>query len=133
MADFLLTSSLVKPSASLLGNLKRGIAGAAIDAGSPIYVDQADSKKLKLASAAGGLVDGVAVTTSGIGQPVLYSAEDPDFDLGVTVGSGQIIVLSQTTGKLCPDADVIAGSKVVLGVGKGGSKINLKFIAGGSL
>jgi len=134
MADINITPSLVKPSASALAAAKRGVSGGAITAGSPVYVDAADGRKIKLAEAgdttAKADVVGIALTGSSAGQPVLYATQDAALDLGVTVGNRVTVVLSATAGKMCPDADIVAGRKTVLGVGNGTTKINFKPIAG---
>lgn len=134
--DYSLTPGLVKASATGLGKAKRGTLGETVAAGDAIYRDP-DAKVMLLADANGvanQLVDGIALTGGGAGQPVVYVAEDSQFDLGVTVGSGQVVVLSDTPGKLAPDEDSAAGwLKVVMGVGIGGTKIALRPLRGGAV
>lgn len=134
MANFSVTPALVKPSAAALAAAKRGVSGGAITAGSPVYLDKADGRKIKLAESgdttAKAAVVGIALTGSSDGQPVLYATEDPDLDLGVTIGNRVTVVLSATPGRLCPDADIVSGRKTVLGVGNGTTKIKFKPIAG---
>lgn len=136
MADITLTASLVKSSDLTQGTIKRGVAGATIAAGDVIFKD-AVTKTLKLSDAdvvALAEADGVALCGAAAGQPVVYTAEDADFDLGVSVGAGTTVILSDTPGKMCPDADATTGTrKIVLGIAKGGTKLALKIIKGGTL
>jgi len=132
MADYTLTAALVKASAS--AKIKQVLAGGAVTPGTPIYIDA--QRRMVAADANGAAVTqavrGIALTGSAEGQQGLYAESDPEFDLGVTVGSGETVILSANVGKLAPNADAVSGwRKVVVGVGIGGTKINLKPVLGG--
>lgn len=132
MADYSITPGLVKPSSK--ADIKRAVGGATLTAGTPIYLDE--NRRMQPSDANGSVaaraVDGIALTGTSEGQPGLYAATDPEFDLGVTVANGETVILSANAGKLAPNGDAASGwRKVVVGVGIGGTKINLSPIAGG--
>lgn len=135
MANLSITPANVKASSAALAAKKTTLAGTTIAAGDVIYKDSA-TKKMLLSDADGEAdaqkVDGVALNGASADQPLVWVEKDAELDLGVTVGSGQVIVLSKTPGKMAPDADITSGGrKVVLAVGVGGTKVSFSPVRGG--
>jgi hypothetical protein len=135
MADLSITAASVLQSAN--GVVARGVAGATLTAGMPVYLDTADNK-LKPADANGtaplNSVRGITVNGAADGQFVNYVTEDPNFVAGATLTAGVIYVLSATAGKICPAADLASGhTSIVLGVAKSASVLALKITTGGAL
>ena len=111
MADLTQTSANVK--ASVTASILTGIAGATIAAGQPLYLDSG-SATLKLAnastSAATATVVGLATCSAVSGQNVTYVASDTAFTHGLSgVAAGDIVILSNTDGKLTEFANVVTG------------------------
>lgn len=111
------------------GTQKRGISGASITAGMPVYVDADDDNKLKIcqADAAGTAnCDGIALNTASAGQPIAYQTRGP-IDLGATVAVGTPYVVSDATaGKIRPHADLGTGDYVtILGVATAANSLAL--------
>lgn len=132
-ADVSITAASVAPSADAIyldsyygGKL---VAGAAITAGQLVYVDTADSNKIKLSDCNSGTagvrdVDGIAVNNAASGQRISVVAYDPALTLGGTTANGTIYVLSATAGGIAPAADVTTGWYVaVIGLGLPSNKI----------
>lgn len=135
MADLSVTAANVIASNS--AKRARGIAGATITAGQPVYVDTAASNVLKLAdndaSAATATIAGIALHGAASGQPLEYVTEDPDFTPGATLTTGTIYVASSTAGGIAPAADLASGDyPTVLFVAKSTSKAVMKIVAGGA-
>lgn len=139
MADLTPTASSVL--CSDIAKARRGTAGATIAQGDVLYEDTADAKKLKLADSNSGSAGalprafkGIALNGAAAGQPVNYIAEDDDFTPGDTLVVGESYYVSNTAGKLCPKADLAAGSTVTfVGVAKSATKLRLKPAAGGEV
>lgn len=128
-----------------------GVAGATITAGQTLYIDTADSNKLKLADSDGtspaNVIAGIALHGASAGQPIQYDVEDDDltiFSASGVVNSGATIYLSDTPGGMTilgPDQaapELEAGDTiVVLGVANGATgatgvqKMNFRPITGG--
>ena len=129
MADITVTAAnVVAPSGQ--ENIRVGTAGEAITAGQSVYIDTADSDKIKLAdnnaSAATATAAGVSVTGAGNGEPVVY-AIGGDYDTGGTVVKGGVYVVSATAGGIAPEADLASGNYTsVLGVASSTSNITIK-------
>jgi hydrogenase/urease accessory protein HupE len=129
----------VVPASVLASNgasVKTGIAGATITAGQTLFVDTADSNKLKLAdnnlSAAAALIAGIALHGAASGQPLQYVEEDPDFTPGATLTTGTIYAASSTAGGIAPVADLTTGHyPTVLFVAKSTSKAVMRMVRGG--
>jgi hypothetical protein len=133
MSDIAITAANVIASANAATS--RGVAGATITAGMPVYLDSTVGK-YKPADANGSgdatLVRGIALHGASDGQPLIFATEDPDFTLGGTVAAGTVVVVSATPGGIAPVADVVTGwFTTVLGVGKGSNKIAMKIAAAG--
>lgn len=129
MADVSITPANVLKGSN--AKTRRGTAGATITAGQALYVDTADSNKLKLAdagAAATAVVAGIALHGAASGQPIEYVTEDDDFTPGFTMslsGSGDdaVYVLSNTAGAIKPVPDLTSGDyPVVLMVAKSTTK-----------
>ncbi|HYE20974.1 MAG TPA: hypothetical protein VEA69_21185 [Tepidisphaeraceae bacterium] len=114
MAALTITASNVVPASvsGLTPTYERGIAGAAITAGYPVYKDSTDSDKLKLADAnaseATAQVVGIAVHSATTGQPVTYQTAGP-ISYGAILTKGEIYVLGATAGDICPADDLSSG------------------------
>jgi hypothetical protein len=135
MADYSVTAANVLKSAS--GKTKQGVIAAAttITAGESLY---------KLANGTIGLFDangvapanvleGIALTGGGAGQPIVYAYDDPTFTPGFTVAAGATVIGSATPGGMCPDADKATGWTVnEVGHGIGSNQITLKIINTGA-
>lgn len=117
MADLSVTAASVVTSS---GNALDGTAGATITAGQVLYVDTADSNKLKLAQADGtalqATVAGIALHGAASGQPIRYQATGT-INVGATLTVGQVYVVSATAGSIAPYSDLTSSDYVsVLGV-----------------
>lgn len=133
MADLTITATSVLASTN--AQTAEGIAGATITAGQAVYVDTADSNKLKLAdanSATASIVAGIALNGAAAGQPVEYVTEDDDFTPGATLsisaaaGKG-VYVLSDTAGGIKPAGDLAAADyPVVLMVATSATKARFR-------
>lgn len=131
-ADKSVTAANVLASTS--ASISSGFAGEAVTAGQPVFKDVATGKWL-LSDAnvtAKAKVDGVTLHAAALNQPLQVVTKDPDFTPGITIASGETIVLSATAGAVCPDADITStGKKIIMMVGTGSNKASLAFLAGG--
>lgn len=105
-----------------------GTAGATITAGQSLYIDTADSNKLKLTDAsvaATAVFAGISLCGAGNNQPIKYQKSGA-INPGATVVVGMVYVVSTTAGGICPLADLVTGEYVsIIGVGLSSSKIDL--------
>lgn len=118
MADISVTASSVLKSTNAATS--RGIAGSAITAGQTLYIDTADSNKLKPADANGAsplyVVAGIALHAAATGQPIEYQT-DGNLTFNAVLTAGTIYVQSATAGGIAPAADLASGHHVtILGV-----------------
>ena len=133
MSDLSLTAaSVLKGTGAQLGY---GIAGAAITAGQALYIDAADSNKLKLADCDGASAlrtcVGLALNTCASGQPVTYQ-KGGEISLGSVLTQGTIYALSDTAGGIRPVADNGSGDYVtILGVAKSSSVLSMNIFNSG--
>jgi hypothetical protein len=92
------------------GTKENGVAGAAITAGQPVYIDTANSNVIKLAQCDGtaleATVAGVALHAAGTGQPISYASTGSVINIGATTVKGAQYFVSDTAGSLMPIADV---------------------------
>lgn len=106
----------------LSGGRATMVAGGTLSAGDPVYIDTADSNKIKQAdSNAAGKDDvyGIVLEDCVTDDEVAVATTGARIDLGATLGVGTLYVLSDTAGKICPAADLSTGEKVtLLGVGE---------------
>lgn len=135
MADIVIIPANVLPSQNVQPT--QGVAGETIVQGDVLYLDTA-TRAYKKAQANGAspanTVAGVAVTGGSLNQPLLLVQKDPNFLVGGTVAPGETIVLSDTPGKMCPDADPVSGStKIVLGIGLPGNHMIFSPLVGGAV
>jgi hypothetical protein len=115
MAALSITATNVVP-ASLAGFpavYERGIAGAAITAGYPLYKDATASDTLKLADAnaseATAQVVGIACHSATTGQPVTYQTGGP-ISYGAILTKGEIYVAGAgVAGDIAPADDLASG------------------------
>ena len=133
MAAYTPTASSVVPSAQAK-YLSPRPAGAAIDAGEPVYLDANNVWQLSDADAAApaNRVDGIAPASAAAGQPLAPVYDDPDFTHGLaTVAAGDVIVVGSTAGALHPSSDLASGwVPLIVGVAKSATKSQLKIING---
>jgi len=137
MADITITAANVVKSSS--GITAVGTAGATITAGQALYIDTADSNKLKLADADGtspvNAFAGIALHASLANQPIVYLVSDPVFTFGGTVLAGDTIWLADTAGGITKTfAELETGDKVtVLGVALSTTTMILSPVVGGTI
>lgn len=129
MADYVVTPANVFRSPQ--GLTKDAIAAEDINAGDVLYRLADNTVGLYVADGdtPKNVIEGVALNTAFIGQPVRYCYDDPAFDPGTSVVEGATIIGSKTPGKMCPDADKFQRWAVnEVGHGNGNNKITLKKI-----
>ncbi len=112
MADLAVTAANVLASSAAVK--ERGTAGATITAGQVLYIDTADSNKLKLADCDSATtavrnVAGIALHGATSGQPIEYVIEDSSFTPGGTLTVGLVYCSSNTAGGIMPSADLSTG------------------------
>lgn len=134
MADLSITAASVLASATALK--ASGTAGATITAGQPVYIDTADSNKIKVAdanaSAATAAVAGISLHGASSGQPITYAFDDSAFTPGATLATGNVYVAAANVGAICPVADLVSGDfPAVLFVAKSTTQAVLKIVRGG--
>jgi hypothetical protein len=134
MADYSVTAANVLASAN--AQKKTGTAGATITAGQSLYIDTADSNKLKLydanAASPANVMAGIALHASLAGQPITYVISDPAFTPGFAITAGATVIGSATPGGLCPDADKVTGWYVnEVGHGISTTQIKMAIVASG--
>lgn len=137
MSDIVITAANVLKSSA--GSAPVGVAGATITAGQALYIDTADSNKLKLADADGtspvNSFAGIALHGALAGQPISYLTSDTSFTFGGTVNAGDTIWLSDTPGGITKTfSDLESGDKViVLGVALTTTTMILSPVVGGTI
>lgn len=108
---------------------KGAVSGGTLTAGTVVYEDAADSKKLKLADAdaeASAVVKGIALNGASNGQPVDILTEGP-ITIGGTVIIGVPYFLHTTAGGIGVLGDLTTGDYVTyLGVGISATQIYFK-------
>jgi hypothetical protein len=128
MADLTITAANVAPVGSSTQR-QTGTAGASITAGQSVYVDGADSNKVKLAdadAAASAAAVGVALHAAAANQPITYATSGP-VTIGATPVVGQWYAVSTTAGGIAPLADLSSGDFItILGQCEEAGKINVK-------
>lgn len=116
MADISITAASVKPANenTVIG---RGIAGATITAGQPVYADSTASFKIKPAAhtdAATAAVVGIALNGAAADQPVAYAVSgDVTFNAALTAAT--VYVLGSTAGTISASADLDSSSNTRFG------------------
>ena len=134
MADLVITAANVDQST---GSQRHGTFGATMTAGQALYADSTDNNDLKLAqcdgTAAEADVVGIALNGGADGQPGTYQT-DGVIEPGATATEGEIYVLSQTAGGICPEGDISTEDDYVtiIGVGNSDGNISLCIHASGA-
>lgn len=140
MALYVFDATLLKPSAS--GSCEVGTGGAAIEAGDALYYDTADSKwKLadaNSATAAAKIVTAMAMTPCAAdGCRLVICRKDPVLATGATttqvMASGDVLVLSNTPGKLQPAPAASGGMTNVVAIALSDTTAILNPILGGAV
>jgi hypothetical protein len=110
MADLTVTAASVLFTT---GTKSTGVAGAAITAGQPLYIDTANNNVLKLAqcdsTALEATVEGIALHAAGTGQPIVYAANGSTINVGATTAKTTTYLVSATAGGIAPQADISTG------------------------
>jgi hypothetical protein len=126
-------ANVAKGAGSELGE---GTAGATIAAGDSLYIDTADSNKLKLcdanAASPANAFEGIALHGAANNQPIKY-LKAGDITIGGTLVQAQVYVQSATPGKIAPAADLASGwTTTVIGVAKTSGVLTVKKVTAGS-
>lgn len=110
------------------------VAGAAISAGSPVYIDSngevqdADAD----ASATTAAVIGIAMNDAAVDQPVCIVTSGDIYYGAAVFTQGQMAYVSPDPGNLCPYADLGSGDYISLvGVASSATTLTLKIWASG--
>lgn len=137
MADIGITSANVVADAAAV--IARGIAGAAVNAGKPVYADAADSNKLKHAahtSVATAAVVGIALNDAANNQPLAYAVSG-NVTYGANLTAATVFVLGSAAGTISPSADLDSSSGTrygtVLGIGISTTVLKVGIIPSGVL
>lgn len=110
MADYTITAASVSQGANAV--LEDYIAGEDLTANQPVYIDSADNNEAKRAdandTAAKAVVRGLTLHGALSGQPVrIQRGGKINFGNNGTVGD--IVILSDAVGLMCPSADLASG------------------------
>ena len=134
MADLSITAANVIAGTS--AQTEAGTSGTTITAGDSVYLATDDNKfyTTNTNSAVNASVRGMALNNASANQPVDVLTEG-DVNPGATVAIGTIYVVSSSSGKIRPSADMLSGNFVaVVGIGTTASNIKiLPIISGVSL
>ncbi len=115
----------------------RGIAGAAITAGQPLWKDSAANDVLKLAdanlSAEAATVVGIALHAAGTGQPIEY-ATGGNLTFNGVLTTGLIFVCGATAaGDINPSGDLTSGWRTsILGVATSSTNLQINIFNSGA-
>ena len=129
MADYAVTASQVL---LISGSPIYAVAGGAVTAGDPVYLDPATGKYLRAdangtATVAGASGGGLALSTADADGSQLVVA-GPGCVVNVGAGAaiivGAVVVVSATAGKLAPTADITTAGHFRTVVGIGGPTVN---------
>lgn len=134
MADIAVTAASVLKASN--ATVARGVAGATITAGQPLYMDSTDSNKLKLADAnasdATATVVGISLHGASSGQPIEYITGG-NLTFNAVLTSGVIYVTSATAGGIAPSADLVTGWRTsILGVATSTTNMYLSVFPSGA-
>lgn len=134
MADLSIVAADVVQAATGVTAVSK-IAGAAVAAGEPCYLDVADSNKAKPADANASLptatVAGIALNSAAANQPVQLMTEG-ELTVSAVLTVGKWYVLSANAGKICPVADLASGHySTLIGYAKTTSILVLKLTNSG--
>ena len=132
MADYSVTSSAVLAADNAVK--ESALAGETITAGKAVY--KASNKKWMLADSNSATVaaktaTGIALNSASLNQP-LTVAKSGDITMNAVLTAGAAVMLSDTPGGLCPDADVGAGENVCqIGIAKSTTVLAVRITAPG--
>lgn len=118
MANISVTAASVKPANenTVIG---RGIAGASITAGQPVYADSGDSFKIKPTAhtnAGTAAAVGIALNSASADQPVAYAVSgDVTFNAVLTAATVYVMGSTVSAGTISPSADLDASSNTLFG------------------
>jgi hypothetical protein len=130
MADYSVTAASVVKTANTA--ISEGIAGGTITAGMAVYIDTADSSKLKACDAdvsATSVAAGIALHGAANGQPLKY-ATSGNLTFNTAFTTGDVVCVSTTAGGIAPYADLASGDFVtVLGIATSTSNLRLQINA----
>ena len=123
MADISITAANVIPGSN--AKFVDVTAGGTITAGIPCYyASDGDYEACDATATATNKPRGIAVNGASDGQPLRLQTSG-NIDLGATLAIGTTYVVSATTGKICPEAD-IASTEFVAILGIADAADNLK-------
>lgn len=116
MADYSITASSVIPGSG--AKIQSYKAGAAMDAGTPVYVSDATTSPQTIAKADCDdankqAVIGVTVATASAAGQVVGVQSEGEVALGAVGSQGVDVFLSPTAGGLCPRADLGTGDRII--------------------
>jgi len=123
MADLIITAANVKPiSGTTQQNQQTGVAGEAMTAGQPVFLDRTSGSPTQgryLKSDANdttrAMCDGICITQSAaLGQPITVVGTGAIIDIGATLTTGFLYVLSGNVGMVAPTADIVASWRVIV-------------------
>ena len=123
MADLIITAANVKPvSGATQQNQQAGVAGEAMTAGQPVFLDRVSGSPTQgryLKSDANDTTratcDGICMTQSAaLGQPITVIGSGAIVDIGATLTTGFLYVLSGNVGMIAPTADITTGWRVIV-------------------
>lgn len=122
MVDFAITASQVLPGTDASATFENGIAGLALTAGQPVFLDAATTTYRPAdtnATAPEAVVRGIVLHAAAVGQPIrVQSGGTLTIGAGAAVPVGGVVVLSATAGGLAPVADLATGHRTtIIGVG----------------
>jgi len=136
MGDRALTPGSVAPTATTV--IERGIAYHTINAGDLLYIDAANSNKLRNAdntSATAAELAGIALNSAEAGQPIAYATSGDVKVLLNEVIAGTVYVLGASAGNNSPAGDLDATSNTrycsVIGVGIDSTTLRVSIINSG--
>jgi hypothetical protein len=128
MADYTVTAADV---GLVRGPTSRGLAGATVTRGQPVYVDYNDEAKLKPADVnpasnpQSAAVVGVCIEDALDDVLTTYARAGAVISPGTTLTKGDIVVLSES-GNIGPAADLTTGDYVVIiGIGLAADRMEL--------
>lgn len=108
MADLSQTAASVKPGSGAVID-RSYVFGETVAAGAPVYLSGSGASakwmNAQADSAAHAAVRGVAICSGSLDQPAAVQTAGA-FTVGATVVAGKSYYVSNTAGKLCPEADI---------------------------
>ncbi len=116
MTDVVITAGNVVAGSGAVIN-RSGVAGEAITAGQPIYLDTTTKKYFKAdcnsATAIARHAAGIALNAASLNQPIDFIKSGP-LTVGGTLVAGSPYYLSSTAGGIKPAADLATGDYICL-------------------